>query len=391
MEELKSIKEKYFEDILFMIHKIEEVHPSPYFNTSQDEIAKMLQEFKNNENINTPARCQYFAQKIIKQFNDPHTLLNVPLSKIPLEFRIIKDKVFVVNASDEYKHLIGQQLLSINNIDINTVINEAKDIVSETMPAWVDFETQRNLANLNYLYMLPSINESENFSFQTNNTSFDFHRDQKFDYNGLDEPNYSYSVNTDKKVINISYKKCKEEPERPIIPFALEIKEMAAQYDIHNFIVDVRGNSGGSTNVTWPLVKVLENENVTVLVDSGVFSSGSLALYDLKKLGAKVIGTHIGTTFNHFGDCKKEQTPNLGLELYISQKYYFLNDNGILEVKQGPDEFEKFFSNSENQKFLIPQVFQPDIYVDYQTDDIFGSNMQQIAINLIDTTPTKKI
>lgn len=389
-EENKNIKDKYYEDILFMINKIEEIHPCPYFNTTQDEIAKMLLEFKNSDNINTEAQYQYFAHKIIQKFNDPHTSINIPLSEIPLQFRIIAGKIFIVNASDEYKHLIGQELLSINNVNINTVIAEAKDIVSATMPTWVDFETQRNLSNLNYLSMLPSMKESESYSFQTKNDNVNFNLNQEFDYTGLNEPNYGYTIDTENNVITISYKKCKEEPGKPIIPFVIEIKKIAEQYGIDDFIVDIRENYGGNTNVTWPIIKVLENKNITVLVDSGVFSSGSLALYDLKYLGAKVVGSHIGTTWNNFGECKKLETPNLNLEFFVSQKYYFLNDENKLTVLQGQENFNSFFSNPENQRFLIPQVFEPDIYIDYQTDDIFGNNMKQVALEQINVSHNTK-
>ena len=55
----------------------------------------------------------------------------------------------------------------------------------------------------------------------------------------------------------------------------LEYKKISNDADINNitkFIIDIRGNTGGNSNIIKPLIKYLDGKQVITLVDKYVFS-----------------------------------------------------------------------------------------------------------------------
>lgn len=369
-----------------MIHEIEKVHPCPYFNTSKEKIIAKLNAFMKDDTINTKPQFLYFVNQIMREFNDPHTFIDNTSSIIPFKFRIINDKVFVIDTNKEYKKLIGSELKSINDVDIKKVVKELGSIISFTTPEWVTSEVERNLSDLGYLYILPSMNGKENYSFEIGEENYNFKRNQKFNYEELKEPNYRFNIDKENNIINIVYRRCRNDESYPFENFLEDIKKASKENNINDFIVDLRGNTGGNSEIITPLLNFLNNKNVETLVNNSVFSSGSLALYDLKKIGSKTIGTNIGTTMNNFGDCYKYETPNLKITGYASQKYFYMDENEKLNFLKGKKQFQEFFNKKENKKYLISKIFKPDIYVSYKESDIHGDNMKEVAIEELKKT-----
>lgn len=79
------------------------------------------------------------------------------------------------------------------------------------------------------------------------------------------------------------------------------MKENLSQ--INTIIVDIKSNTGGNSGLNEKLISFLKEQSdkkILCLTDYRVFSSGSFALCDLIKLGAKTFGDEIGTPINHF-------------------------------------------------------------------------------------------
>lgn len=376
-------KQKAYEDIIYIINQIEKVHPSPYFHTSKEKIMEKLNAFMKDDTINTKPQFLYFINQIMRELNDPHTFIDNTSTIIPFKFRMIDDKVFVINANSEYKKLIGSELKSINNVDIKKVVKELGSIVSFTTPEWVNSEVERNLNDLGYLYILPSMKGNENYTFKIGEENYNFHINQKINYDGLKEPNYKFNIDKENNIINITYRKCRNDENYPFKNFIADIEKESKENNINDFIVDLRGNVGGDSEIIIPLLRFLENKNIVTIVDNSVFSSGSLALYDLKKIGSKTVGTNIGTTMNNFGDCYNYETPNLKIKGFVSQKYVYIDDKKQLNFIKGKEQFQEFFSKKENKKYFIPKTLKPDIYVSYKENDIHGTNMKKVAIEEI--------
>lgn len=376
-------KQKMYENIMYILNEMEKIHPCLYYKISKKEILEKINNFMKNENINTKPEYLYFLTTLVSSLGDPHTSVDNFLSEIPFKFRIINDQVYVLDTNNEYKNLTGKEVKAINGVDIKTIMSEMRKLYSATVPEWKEAEIERNLNNLCTLWMLPSIEGQEVYTYKIGEEDYTFNLEQKFDYSGLLEPNYSYNYIEKENIINIKYRKCRDDKNYPFTEFVSDIKKVAEEKKITDFIIDLRGNTGGDSSIIYPLINYLKGKNMVTIVDKHVFSSGSLALLDLLHLESKTIGTGIGTTFNNFGDIHTFSLPNINLKAWVSKKYFYEKTDHSIGWVRGKKDFNKFIQNKKNKKYFEPQIFKPDIFINYTKDDLKGKNMEEAAIEEI--------
>ena len=92
----------------------------------------------------------------------------------------------------------------------------------------------------------------------------------------------------------------------PFIQFLEDMKKDIQDKNIEGVVVDLRGNGGGRSSILVPFVKYVQENDwpCVVLMDNGTFSSGVIAVADLKACcGAVLVGEDAGQGTVHYGDC----------------------------------------------------------------------------------------
>jgi len=100
--------------------KYKKIHINPWHEINEEEL--------NTMNINNDYNFKYFMDYIIKRLNgksDAHTKLNI-MSALPINFRIFDNEIIVIYPEE----IKGNILLSINGINIETIVNEIDNIIS---------------------------------------------------------------------------------------------------------------------------------------------------------------------------------------------------------------------------------------------------------------------
>ena len=100
-----------------------------------------------------------------------------------------------------------------------------------------------------------------------------------------------------------------------------------------------------------------------------------MALVELKKIGAYIIGTDIGTSLNCFGNCPS----NLDIDklnlIVISSSTYWYYDKELSLTGYEKDEFNTYFNNKK--ELLEPVLLHPDKYVYLTKEDIINEYDEQ--------------
>lgn len=131
--------------------------------------------------------------------------------------------------------------------------------------------------------------------------------------------NYSYEIVNDCVVIH--YNSCRDKDKME------ELIKKISKIQVDKYIIDLRYNGGGDSSIIRPLIEFLKGKKVVALINEYVFSSGRMALVELKKIGAYVIGTNISTSLNAFGNNPSEYKID-GTELIVKRSSnYFLYDS----------------------------------------------------------------
>lgn len=218
------------------------------------------------------------------------------------------------------------------------------------------------------LRSLPSLKiDSDTFEFEVLKDNKTIKRNlTKSDIRLYQDDNYTYNIIDG--VMHIIYSSCREKYEGQMLEFVEKISDESKKNNITKFIVDIRDNSGGNSEIIKPLVEFLKGKEVITLTDKYVFSGGRFALYDLKNIGSITIGTGVGTTLNCFGNNCVSYTDDFIIPVSYKYFYYDEEQKKLINIKT-KEEFTEFKNNPENKMYFEPQVFEPDYNVENQIED----------------------
>lgn len=108
-----------------------------------------------------------------------------------------------------------------------------------------------------------------------------------------------------------------------------DIKEIFKNNSIDCYILDIRGNIGGNSELIHPLLEFLKKNNLqgVTLTDNRVFSSGTFALYYIKKiLNTTSIGQPLGQENARFGQSSGRIILGNNFFIRYTEKYFDFQD-----------------------------------------------------------------
>ena len=364
------------EKIKDILNLIEERHIDMYFNISKEELDRYIDEIIKKYEINDDYDLYYYTNMIIKKIfgiYDSHTKLLFEKGDfyLPVRLKYINNKLYIIRTTKETKTLLYSEVKKIENIDINIIIEEIKSIVASSTEEYVTSQIELFLINGYKIKSLPSIDSKlDEFNFTVNKDEkiidMKLTKDEGY-LLPVNKPkeNYSYELKDDK--IIIVYNKCREEYDGQMIEFVNKIESESKKFGIEKFIIDIRGNQGGNSEIINPLIEFLKDKKTVTLVDEYVFSSGRFAILDLKNINSKFVGTGIGTQLNCFGNAPITKYDNFIIP--ISNKYFYMDTSYSYDDFRYADTKEKFKKLKQNKELFVPQIFEPDYYSKKNIDD----------------------
>lgn len=376
----------YEKKLKYILKLIEENHLDMYFNISKDELDSFIKGILNEKSIKNDYDFYYYTNVIIKKIfgkYDSHTKLIFDDNDfyLPVRFKYINNKLYIIRTTEETKELLYGQVLKINDIDINKIIEEIRNMTAYSTEEYIISQVELFLINGYKIRSLPSINSNcEEFEFSLKkddkNIEVKLTRDEGY-LLPINKPKLNYSLELIDDKMLIVYNKCREEYENQMVDFVNEISTKSAELGINKFIVDIRGNQGGNSEIINPLIDFLKDKKTVTLVDEYVFSGGRFAILDLKNINSKFVGTGIGTQLNCFGNA-----PSFKFDRFIipiSNKYFYMDTTYSYDSFRYADSKERFEKLKKDKKLFIPQIFVPDIYCKKDIDDYKNGIDRELA------------
>src|SRR5574344_1648485 len=372
------VNDKYKDLCNKMVVHYKKVHVCPWHNISEEELNNYINEFFKNNNVDNEYIFEYLILTIIKKVSgtkDCHTTYD-KARIIPMNFKIFDNEVFV-NFPENLK---GYRVLSINGIDINSVIDEMENIITYGTLGRRRNEIEKNLFNEYALYGLPSLRNSKSLTFHLENVfgdiknvtfpqGFRYPEETYFDYE-----KYSYGIVADyefKDGILIYRHSSINNKFKDKIESTIDKLKIEDTSNINTIIVDLRGNSGGSSKNNEPLIdyqKTHSGKRISCLTDYRVFAGGRYALVDLMNLGAITIGEEIGTPLNCFGNNNWQEFDG----------HYFSSSSSYLDpVKRWGANSKEEYQSRITPELLKEIIFKPDIPI-YQTKEDYLNGIDTI-------------
>lgn len=289
----------------------------------------------------------------------------------------MQDGFYVVESEDE--DIKFSKLESINGISIKKICDSLEKITSYETICWLYLKEQQELRDMYFLRMLPEIGNDTteftyNFAKNNNIISKKYNRESsKWINNKNFKDNATYQLLDDKIVykLNSCIKDEKFNFKNKIDKSCKEINNILENENISEFILDLRGNSGGSDTILNSLYSLFDKyvNKITfkVLVDRETFSCGTIVLRYLLERGIIiVIGEVVGEPFNDFGNYSNIIELGDCFRFHASNKYYCFNDNLLVWTS------DKDIYNDLSDEQKAPLDYIPDIVITESTDDIMS-------------------
>lgn len=374
-------------DLEYLLQELSAKHSNFYSLKTKDDFLSGIELIKKKSNNLSNFQVALITQQLIAKFGDSHTQLDYrvylnPDQILPLSFTWMKGGIYVLHAAKEYESILGNKIISINNIPVNTVIDSLSTLVTVDnlsmvklmVPQMITYlqvlnhfgisntdEVNLELeddANKKQICIVKPAGKSVNniASVKPDSVSFITHNFKNI---------FSDTYFSNDSIYYLIYNKCMSKEIALQYGFADMANKLPSFSEFENkvfhtldslpakkIVFDMRYNMGGSsaqgTAFVEQLGKYLERNPTTklyVVLGRSTFSSAILNAIDFKRLtNAVFVGEETSGKPNHYGEVKQFQLPSSKLACSYSTKYFKVIDEDTNTIS--PDvKIEMSFSD----------------------------------------------
>ena len=372
-EERILSNDQWLEDIEYLNEKLTKYHPDIFKFISEEEWSESINNLKLEVPQLSDTSIKLRISQIIASIGDAHTsmLPSELLSSIPspilkgenptdikgiLEFPIkceyFDDGLRVIECDSKYKEILGSKIVSINNTDINKIINDIGTLFSH------DYKNEQKSSKYANIYLniydflkFFNIVDSKKAEYE-----FEFNDEERIvlTLRASESKDINY-ISKDKKEMktnkiqagesdfywfrnfeedNILYLKFnkfihKTKGEPDFYKFQEELLKEINNKNYSKFIIDLRNNGGGSITVLNAMIDMikyqtdLKGEEIYIITGKETNSASVGLAWNLQsKIGATVVGEITGGNINLFSTNSSQiELPNSKLKPLYSTKF----------------------------------------------------------------------
>lgn len=255
----------------------------------------------------SPTKFYQYLLKLCTMFKNAH--LFVRYKKEYENRKFLNPSLFLFN--NKVYTLCDRKFFEIEKIGgkkVKKICQSMSEYICYETNEWLSIQLNKFL-NMNTLYNILGIDHSfvelKNGQRLKISTKDDFFDTSNYlpPYDTPHDTQYSYLI-IKPNIIKINYRTCNINLKNDIDKMFEEIKDKIEKENLTNYILDVRGNTGGDSEIIVPFLEYLHNKNITgvTLTDNLVFSSGTFAVrYAKEILNTTTIGQALGQGNIRFG------------------------------------------------------------------------------------------
>lgn len=283
----KPTKYELQEDLNYLSAQMRSIHPNLYSMVSKTKLDSLQGEIYNRIPNNNDSDILMDLFRFTALPNDAHTFPFIffpcyNLHNLPIQVYGFEDGWYIVEAGRAYKKLIGTKILKIGSKDIEDIF--------ETCPILLGAENnQSKLERFTYMIVIPewlkyygiidsidkvelTLSNSNNHIFKKRLPTYKYFppfiwsnvskiaNNKPHVYTNPREDWYQFTPIKDNSVLYIEYHQCDDQPgKETVAEFAKNLENHINEYNYERYIIDLRSNDGGNSNVNRELIRVISN------------------------------------------------------------------------------------------------------------------------------------
>lgn len=334
------------EDIKYLLSEIEKIHRDPYKNVTKQKFESALNEVLNKSPI------KLGIQEALALLKDAHTkVVGIGKELFAIEYTYIGNSLYIIGISKEKEEFLGQKVISVSTVPI-AEINEKLEKLSSKENQEVTLRDTALFLQSNMILKYFGISDSNTLDIETSKGNFQIAVGDKESFQHMkvlnpliwkekdyiNNPTYTgnstYRLRVDANKLLFQYNACNNRGYTPKVLENFQQILLLEAKQAKNIIVDLRLNSGGSTNIMAETFKKFPDDvPIHVAIGRKTYSSAIQHLLYLKtNKNATLVGENAGQKPNKFGDRKDILLPNSAIKISCSYKYFELLPDQDIDV-----------------------------------------------------------
>lgn len=340
--------------------------------------------------------------EIMASIGDAHTWLDIrdnnlfAFHYLPLTLECFEDGLYIINATEKYKDIIGKKIDSVNKLPIDAVFKMVSRLGYRENEYTEKFSVPKYLTVLEVLRFYKIADQEDIvLKFENKSSAIIAHTDCKLQpvtYNYLSETNPLYLKNRNKtfwctelqngRQLYIQINKFQDDAGKTLAAFAEQILNIIEGAQYQSVVLDLRNNFGRNSKLMYPFVYALQTYNrncpggnLFVATSRSTLSASVVFCNEVKKFcKAYFIGEPTGAKANLYGENSYFiSLLNSKLQLSFSSEYFqaagpFNKNNFIVndvykplysyDFFEGRDPVLNFIADTTNEILQFAKDFQ---------------------------------
>ena len=268
--------------------------------------------------------------------------------RLPVVLQDFDDGVYVVEATDSARGLLGRQVVGIGGKSIDAAWQAVEPVIHAENDQFARIFVPDRLTIPEVLdyYGLALSAGSVEFEFRdaagvTAGRRLDPIPDAPVQWHAVtdslatrpswlrnNDRDYWYDIIGD--ALYVQYNEVGYDGEHPPLPFVSGMLETAKAQDVQRAVIDLRHNFGGNAMWMLPFFRAVSRDatfdrpgGLYVLIGRNTFSAAALFVNELEQhTHALFVGEAMGSRPDTFGDARRTQLPNSGLTVRVSTIFW---------------------------------------------------------------------
>jgi hypothetical protein len=381
-----SAEEGWSRDLDYLVKALKDVHPKPFFSVPESSFDAQVASLKAAIPKLSEAQRVVRLMQLVALLRDGHTSV-APLQPatgfhiLPIQIYPFSDGYFVIHTRKAQSDFLGDRLVLVGDTPIETVAEGLATLI----PRENDMTVLRALPTF---LLVPEILHALGFTADPGRVDLTFEgpggKRRRLTLEPISLKEFSgtaWAPATSEEGVPLYRRKpgeafwLSDEEDRRLLfvkynavqsgtgsgetlsDFSGRIKEIVGKNPVERVVVDVRNNLGGDNTTYGPLLEVLREIPKTkpqcelfAIIGRSTFSAAVNFVTELQRqTHVTLAGEPTGGRPNAYGDPRKIQMPNSGIEVRISSRYW---------QKGGPDDTRRWIA--------------PDLPVSISSADFFA-------------------
>ncbi|HJQ26453.1 MAG TPA: hypothetical protein VKA60_21240 [Blastocatellia bacterium] len=352
-----SRDKKWRKDLKVLRKSLPNTHPNLFFKLSPDEFNQAVDDLDSAIPSLQDHEIIVRMTRIVAMAGDSHTRLDweqtaTTFRTFPLRLWWFSDGLYVIATTADYRRALGARLVQVGDATLEQAFAAVSSLIPHENEQWLKARSPDYLVVpeiLNALKVVPDM-ERGHFVFEEvggSQFAMDFAplaRDASVAWLQWPDPSvvptplyrkqpgdyYWFEYLADSQTFYLKYNQCAEMNALPVAMFAQQVTAFVNSHAVARFVIDLRDNPGGSTEILYRIIAVLTDRpdlkrrgHFFVIVGRRTFSSAVLNAVVIKG-GSEALffGEPTGGKPNSYGETQTIALPRTGLAATCSTRFF---------------------------------------------------------------------